>query len=237
MAQLTKLTVSALHTLATRAVDDGRATTQEEVTGSKPFTNLEAELARYDASMKKQKTNLYTRRVVEADQSRDQALVGLRKQADALTYSPQAPIREAAIQVSSAISLRGGGIDDLPYIEESAMVNVLLADLDKSELQAPITTLALAPWIELLRSTQANFEAVYAERSHEKADESEVAAATTQRKSLHTALRVYLTYLEAMAAASTEAVWKTLYNQLRVRVAEAEASSRSVKETPEATTE
>lgn len=74
-------------------------------------------------------------------------------------------------------------------------------------------------------------------RLHEKADESEVAAATTQSKSLHTAIRVYLTYLEAMAAASVDPVWQTLYNQLRVRVAEAEASSRTVKETPEATAE
>ena len=135
-----------------------------------PLTDMMAAL---DAGHRLDKDNLLTKAIKETDEKRDNALVGIRKMAEAQTthYNPQ---QVAAAELLLRNFKKYGNVIRLPYSEQSAAVNSMLNDWAVGDLNAALQTLGLTAWRDYLKTTQQQFDNIYLDRVQAEAAQTAV---------------------------------------------------------------
>ncbi|WP_163709257.1 DUF6261 family protein [Mangrovibacterium lignilyticum] len=161
------------------------------------------------------------------DHERDQALAALMYFVFGLQYQPDAAINAAAGTIYKTLNNYGLSITRDNYTAESALIDSLLLDLSKPDLQPAIAQLAgCAELIEIVREKQEAFVQLQNQYSTAKAKEQSLLSATRLRRQLRKYLNgMVLVYLNAMFL-----VDEPLYGQFVQTVAViVDDSNRNVK--------
>ncbi len=136
------------------------------------LTAYDVLLSEVDAAFGLDEGSLLTEQVAAADAARDRIVTGLKKHCETMTYHPQAAMSEAAELLIAAMEHFGDRLPTQTYNAESASVDGLLSNFaSRPDLSAALTTIGADMWIPFLTTAQANFEALYAQRTTEKAAE------------------------------------------------------------------
>ena len=134
------------------------------------------------------------------DVDRDDEVRGLHYLILGYLHNPNPVIREAAEKVAKVFDKYGVGIATESYATQSSLVNSLLDDLAKPDLQEPIAAMpGCAERIASLKAAQNKFEAARVDYETEKANEATRETATSVKKQLLKIINDKLViYLRAM---------------------------------------
>jgi hypothetical protein len=109
----------------------------------------------------------YTQKIAEADQRVDRDLVGLREAIMSATHHFDPDIADAAKSLYNRMKTFGS-ISKKSYEEETAAVNILLADL-QGEYAQRVTAIGADAWVTELAAAETAFEHLLALRNEESA--------------------------------------------------------------------
>jgi hypothetical protein len=108
----------------------------------------------------------YTKKIADADQRVDRALVGMRGVIVASLHHFDPVTVEAAQSLLNRFD-DFGVIATKPYEEETLDVNLLIRDLNSSEYSAKVAALALQSWLAELQTAETDFERLLEARNVE----------------------------------------------------------------------
>ncbi|MBN2639002.1 MAG: hypothetical protein JXR65_07935 [Bacteroidales bacterium] len=134
----------------------------------------------------------------ELDLLRDALMSGFTKAIHAEQMFPHDdPAAVATIKsITLAVDKYGSKIKNLPYDEESAAIDNLLADIEAIDLQ-PLAGSGLSRWIEPLKTANNEFKTAVQEYVSDLAEVSQIEAATSLAPALIDALEGMYTLLYA----------------------------------------
>ncbi|MFZ4454634.1 MAG: DUF6261 family protein [Bacteroidales bacterium] len=178
------------------------------------YGELKSQSEVYSESISRTAYTALTKAVIEADQKRDFAYIGVRQYAGALCYSPDKAVREAAEALKVRLDLYGAGIEKLSYTEQSPYMRSFVSELRKPEYAAYVATTTLAPWIDAVDVAQVAFEGLQSSKLDDRVALKETESATNLRKALGDAIVGFYEYVSSMALVSKDAKWKTLQKKL-----------------------
>jgi hypothetical protein len=119
----------------------------------------------------------------EKDEVRDNGLRSLVYLVQGFTHHPDPAVKAAAVKVDDVLDRYGLSVTDESYSTESSLINSLLTDLAKPNMQEAIAALSgCAELIAALRAAQDDFEQARIAYEAEKAQEGTEANATTLKK-------------------------------------------------------
>ena len=167
------------------------------------MTSLEAEVARLTAAIKRMKTES---ELEELDELRDDKIRALFYLELGLTHHPDAAIKAAAAQVLEVLNHYGLSVLNESYASESSLVNSMLGDLAKANLQEAIALCSgCAELIAAVQTAQDNFEATRIAYEEEKGQETTLENATGIKKQVVAQMNQKLVvYLRAMEQVDVE---------------------------------
>jgi len=144
------------------------------------FAQIKAILAYFVAAINRMKAES---NLEEKDEVRDNALRALNYMLLGYLHNPAQSIREAAQKLEKVFEHYGVSITGESYATESSLVNSMLEDFSKPNLQDAIAALpGCAEQISALQTAQDDFEAARIAYEEEKASESTEKNATELKK-------------------------------------------------------
>jgi hypothetical protein len=158
------------------------------------FDLLEKEKALINAMRKSD----YTRQIAETDHRIDRIITGMRDMISAALHHFEADIAEAAQSLHNRFAAFGD-IAKKSYEEETAVVNLLIADLNSEEYSVPISLVGLMPWMIELQAVEKEFEQLLEDRNVETADKPQGRV----RDIRHELDKVYHPMIDRINAANT----------------------------------
>ncbi|OED39852.1 hypothetical protein AB832_03820 [Flavobacteriaceae bacterium (ex Bugula neritina AB1)] len=169
-----------------------------------------------DAAFQQSQGSTLTQEIINLDERRDRAIVGLRSTTDGYTYHHDAATASAATALNTNIASHGARIQQLSYQEETATLDSIIADWETdSELTAAVTTLNLSGWLAELKAANAAFTTKYLERVEETAaNPSE--NIPQLRNDATVAYRALTEHIGAHATLGTADGYNTLQDQISV---------------------
>jgi hypothetical protein len=194
-----------------KAADQSGIDTLSEVD---QYGELKSQSEVYSESISRTTFTALTKAVIEADQKRDFAYIGVRQYAGALCYSPDPAVREAAEALKVRLDLYGAGIEKLSYTEQSPYMRSFVSELRKPEYASFVTTTTLTPWIDAVDTAEIAFEAVYSSKVDDRVALKETDSATNLRKAVADAIVGFYDYVSSMALVSKDEKWKSLQKKL-----------------------
>ncbi len=227
MSPITRLPIAAVGAAGSMIVETGEKTGSTEVTGCKAFVTLKAANEAYKVSMGKQSGSFDTDEVANADKQRDMAVVGIRLHVHSKTYWPDPLVAQSAQRLEAVVNMYAAGIEDEAYNDESTLIHTFLTKLAEPQWREDITHTEMQPLIDRLINSQDTFEQVQRKRSVTSATESEILAATKQRKVLEKAIRDFMQYADAMNLVNPGTVWYNLVITIRQQLSEIERGHRN----------
>lgn len=226
---LARLTTKNLATLAERIINSSLNGNYILIQEHPLFTALQSSYQKYDAVYTKLTFSGKGKEVAQADKARDEAfssmkafLNGYRKLSSA-NYSADA---EALYQVFKRYGL---SINEMSYSSQSAQMKKLIEALETTENMQRITNLNITGALQALRTTQIEFEQLFAEQAEANADLRELTSATASRKELESVLRAYLNTITVMKDVPE---YTKLYHDLNEIVKAAKNSNVKTNENP-----
>ena len=106
-----------------------------------------------DAAFQQSQGSTLTQEIINLDERRDRAIVGLRSTTDGYTYHHDTAKATAATALNANIASHGNTIQRLSYQEETAVLDSIIADWETdSELTAAVATLDLGDWVSRVKS-------------------------------------------------------------------------------------
>lgn len=136
----------------------------EELRLSSLAATFETKLSAYDEVLVLERGNVLSGKISEADAERDNALKALLNVVKAYTSFPEADKADAALTLQHVIEKYGKGIDRLPYLQESGVLNNLLQDLEIKENADAVGLLHLEDWVNKLKEATGRFDTLFADR-------------------------------------------------------------------------
>ncbi|KOH45258.1 DUF6261 family protein [Sunxiuqinia dokdonensis] len=168
------------------------------------ITGLEGEVARLTAAIKRMKIES---QLEEKDEFRDDTLRALFYLVLGLSLHPNAEIKAAATKVIAVLNRYGMSILNESYAIESSLVNSMLGDLSRADLQDVIAVCPGCP--ELIAATQTaqdDFEATRIAYEEEQGQETTQENATAIKKQMVTLINQKLVlHLRAMEQVQPDA--------------------------------
>jgi hypothetical protein len=136
----------------------------------------------------------------EKDEVRDNGLRSLVYLVQGFTHHPDPAVKAAAVKVDDVLDRYGLSVTKESYSTESALINSLLADLSKPNMQEPVAALSgCAELIAALQTAQEAFEQTRIAYEEEKAQKGTETNATTLKKEVIDVINNQLVvYLDAM---------------------------------------
>jgi hypothetical protein len=122
------------------------------------------DLVDLEKTLTKDLSSEYTQQLLDRDNLRDSAFLGLRDFVRANTHRINLEIVKAAEMVYNIIKKHGTALYKMGYIQQSAKLKLLFNELNEPLVQQALATIQAASWYEELKSTQAEFEQMYAEK-------------------------------------------------------------------------
>ena len=227
MPNIARLPIAAVGAAGAMIVETGEKTGSTEVTGCKAFVTLKAANEAYKVSLGKQSGSFDTDEVANADKQRDMAVVGIRLHVHSKTYWPDALVVQSAHRLKAVVDMYAAGIEDEAYNDESTLIHTFLTKLAEPQWQEDITQTEMQPLIDRLINTEQTFEQLQRKRAVTSATESEILAATKQRKALEKAIRTFMQYADAMNLVNPGTVWYNLIITIRQQLSEIERGHRN----------
>lgn len=121
--------------------------------------------------------------MAEKDHVRDMAIRSLFKLVEGYTYIPVAEVNEAALVIENVLVQYGMDIQNEDYAEESADVESLLNDLNKTDVAAAIAKLqGVTEIISALSTAQKDFETVALQQAEGERVKKDLASASSLKK-------------------------------------------------------
>ncbi|MGQ8338522.1 DUF6261 family protein [Sunxiuqinia sp. A32] len=167
------------------------------------YGSLESESTQLTAAIRRMKAESV---LDEKDSVRDQYVRGLFHFVQGSLYHPDDAIKTSAEKVEKVLEQYGISIVSENYATESSLINSLLNDLAKPNLQDDIAALSgCADLIAALQAAQADFEATRIAYEEDKADESTMENASSIKKQVVQIINEQLViYLQAMNQVDVE---------------------------------
>jgi hypothetical protein len=136
----------------------------------------------------------------EKDEVRDNGLRSLVYLVQGFTHHPDPAVKAAAVKVDDVLDRYGLSVTDESYSTESSLINSLLTDLAKPNMQEAIAALSgCAELIAALQTAQEAFEQTRIAYEEEKAQKGTETNATTLKKEVIDVINNQLVvYLDAM---------------------------------------
>jgi hypothetical protein len=132
------------------------------------YNALDTELGVLDNYFKTNWGSDKTDKLVELDDERDNAFIGIRDNVGSYQRHYDPKKREAANVLMRSIDTYGRDANKLDYPAETALINNMLNDwTTKPELMAAVAELKLGDWLTFLKQTNDDFDALYISRSQE----------------------------------------------------------------------
>jgi hypothetical protein len=146
----------------------------------------------------------YTAKIAEADQRVDRCLVGMNATITAALHHFDPAVVDAAQSLKNRISAFGE-IGSKSYEEETAAVNLLLADLNSPDYAGKVTLVGVAPWVTELTAAEADFEQLLNLRYTETSQKPQ-GRLTDARRETEAAYRPMIDRIDAAAIISENPV-------------------------------
>jgi len=103
----------------------------------------------------------FTSRLLDSDELRDNAFVGLRDYIRSFCNSGDTVKDKAGAYLSEIVSSVGNSIHRMPYATETTKLDVLFEDLDTPAAREALATIMATDWLERLKARQEDFESIY----------------------------------------------------------------------------
>jgi len=103
----------------------------------------------------------FTSRLLDSDELRDNAFVGLRDYIRSFCNSGDTVKDKAGAYLSEIVSSVGNSIHRMPYATETTKLDVLFEDLDSPAAREALATIMATDWLERLKARQEDFESIY----------------------------------------------------------------------------
>jgi hypothetical protein len=179
------------------------------------LANINSELAKV---FKQDLGSDITEEIAELDQRRDEAVICLRKLADAYTNHYDSAKKEAGQRMVNAIDKYGSKIYLLNYQAETSTVNNLVNDIETlPELVDANTLMGSGDVVSELKTSNNLFNERYLARVHEEAEKEKVSAGEVIKEGI-TNYRTLVAHTEAHATLNSNVAYSSLINQLNVLI-------------------
>lgn len=157
-----------------------------------------------------------TQEIIELDEQRDKAFVGIKLMIKAYSYHYSEVINTNAALVNTVVESYGADVTRKSYQEETAILNSLINELEtKEELAAAITALSLTDWLAQLKNTNESFAAKYVERVGETAANPLINIALL-REVTTTAYKTLVSHIEAHGTLNPNEAYTTMLDEISV---------------------
>ncbi|MGQ1948286.1 DUF6261 family protein [Geofilum sp. OHC36d9] len=167
----------------------------------------------------------YTHELSVADDEQDDAFIGFRDYVKAFTNNPDSEKQAAANTLIDVIKKIGWSIWSEGYVNESALMKVLFAELDKEENMTAMTAIGATDWYEHLKTKHAAFEALGQQKITAEAGKDTPLTSST-KKELAKYINPLLSYIELLADMEGGA-YTLAANELDEAIAEVMTIARS----------
>ncbi len=180
-----------------------------------------------DAAMIQNKGSVYTGKMSDADEVRDDAFLALRNLVVAYTYYPDETLKLHAERLEQAIRTHGWTIQRLGLTQQTAVLNNLIGDLENNaELVAAITALNATPFLNVLKEKNTLFTDYQSQRLEEKAEKPEITTNEARREARE-AVENLLNVTEALYLMNQDESYQQIANQVNPLVDEFNTLIRS----------
>lgn len=178
MSKITKLTTASLGMVIQLILDSLQRTNKTELLESKQYIAFALAAQGYLNGLNKVDASVYSPEVAKRDKQRDIAISALYKTVKSLTTSPVARISVIATRVLAVLKVHGSAtsICRLRQGDKTSVINSLLAHLKSAVSADDLAILTVIPWIDAVVQSQADYLAVYVQRSSSNAKRSTPAA-------------------------------------------------------------
>lgn len=147
------------------------------------FDALVALIPKLLLSLNKEKASKETKELLDLDKERDNAITGLAKYVDGLTFRKDTQIKAAAELVDELIKSYGPQISRQSYPIETSTLTKLYKKLTTEEnYVAAVATLQLQPWLEEINTPNQLFEKKFNERTTSVTKVEKIPSFTNMRK-------------------------------------------------------
>jgi hypothetical protein len=133
------------------------------------YSAFTALLAKEEALINAMRKSDYTKQIADADHRVDRTITGMHGIISAAAHHFD-PAMVAAAQSLHNRFAAFGDIAKKSYEEETAAVNLLIADLNSPEYTSKVALIGMAPWVTELQTAETEFERLLGERNVEIAD-------------------------------------------------------------------
>ena len=234
MSKITKLTTTSLGMIIKLLLDLFLKTKHTELLGSKQYIAFAVEAQGYLNSLNKVESSLYTPDVATREKRRDTSIAALYKTVKGLTTAPVAGIKEAANRIEAVLKVHGTStsICGLKQGDKTPVIDSLLAQVASSISADDIAILNLAPWIDDIAQAQADYLAIYVQRSSSNASEANIAPASLQRPQLEKSLTALMKYIDAKVTLDADPFWHGISNEVEELITEMANTQRVKSRTP-----
>lgn len=208
---ISKLSTTALAEISKRIINITSEPAYSEAAKSPLFAAVKTEYAIYEPLYTKQVFSGKGKSVAQLDKERDKLYSGLKNYIKAYIELPRLANQAQAEALYNTFKIHDLKLTEKSYAEQSALLDKLIAELDKSENQTQLEALSLKTTFEDLKAKQQEFNQVFAEQIVENADLRKTKSATSARKDLEQAIRDYLNFITLM---KSQPVFSDLYAKL-----------------------
>lgn len=141
------------------------------------FTSLANQLS---TGLQQIKASMHTKKVADADQSRDDAYRGIYTLIKAYCMHYDNEVADAALRLRKVFN-NFGDPSAMPYFQETATITTLTNELT-TKWDADLTKLGIKVWVQELVALNTNFNALITERTVEEAEKPKVNIKQTRQE-------------------------------------------------------
>lgn len=208
---LSKLSTKELATLAESTISISKSGKYTFVESNELLKELEENFKVYSAVYTKLSFSGKGKSVAEADKNRDKIYNGLRDYIKGYAGLEPLPHNAKARTIYAIFKQYGTGLTKLKYIEETALLRKFIEEMNKPENLSLLEDLGVKGVFELLKQSQNDFDAIYAEQITSNSELRNLPSASKIRIDLEEYLRAYFTFIKVMQKSPE---WKVLYNEI-----------------------
>ncbi len=177
-------------------------------------------LEAFDKTLQPFRKTGHTQTLLELDDERDAALLGIRKIARAFADFPETQTAEAATRLLRIFEKYGKAPQSLSLTQQTGVVVNLLQDLEEPAAKTDLQTIGATGWAERLKEANSRFETIYRQRTREEAA-VETGQTAVMRKAMQEALTQTCNLINALALVNGSQPYEQLIDNINREITRA----------------
>lgn len=149
------------------------------------LTNLKDSTAKLESSFKIDRASEITEQLKTFDSQRDQAIICLRKFADAFSDYPDVELQSAGTRLLNCIDKYGVRIYKMNYQAETSTLSKLCKELMSDEIKEDVQKLQLTSLVEYLNNSNNSFNDLYLNRVTKDAADDTVSSGEAVKETIN----------------------------------------------------